>query len=176
MNFQKPNDVVMKVAQDPNLLFLGGRNWERITEDLSNIEAEHRPKFILSLFLIVLCDQCVHYHFRESYQEWRELTQFPKFGWSGFGPHNQHPLIVLQATERDNVIEPSDVIRLIPEFVGFLSTEISEFFTTQLPDIAPDTLLEKLHMEIAKAHDYDDSEIVKSFKLNFLTDKENYIT
>jgi len=129
LEFSRPNKIVLQdIMNDNRVIFFGGPDWENVRSDLEKIPVEDRERFILSLFMVVITDQAIYTHFREKYQSWREKTAFPKFGWSGFGPHNENPLKLLWAPERDGVIDTDKCKNLIPEFVSFWISESKEFF------------------------------------------------
>lgn len=88
LHFKHPNRIVsVDIMGEPGVLFFGGQDWRNVERDLQEIPGNYRPAFVFSLFVITLTDQCIHSHFKESYPRWRSLTNFPKFGWAGFGYH-----------------------------------------------------------------------------------------
>lgn len=109
LTFSRPNSVVREYLNDDAVVFFGGPDRESARIDLSRIPEDDRPKFVLSLFMVVITDQCLYTHFRQTCQMWRRQTNFPKFGWSGFGPHNENPLKILWAPERDGAISAADI-------------------------------------------------------------------
>ena len=134
--FRRPNDVVREhIMQDPGVVFFGGRDWETVAEDLATVPAADRSRFILSLFMVVLTDQVLYTHFHESYNAWRRETNYPKFGWSGLGPHNENPLKILWAPEREQIVDINKLLALIPEFVKFCVNETTTYFQQHLPAI-----------------------------------------
>ena len=78
LKFVAPNKTILEMECDPYLLFFGGRDWENVGDDLSHVLASERPRFILSLFMVVLIDQCLHSKFNGSYAVWRKITGYPK--------------------------------------------------------------------------------------------------
>ena len=93
------------------------------------------PAFHLSLFMVIISDQCLFRYFRDSYPVWRKHTNYPKFGWSGFGPHNENPFKILWVPEREAMVNNAQVIAMIPDFVRFWIDESKSFFHQNLPDI-----------------------------------------
>ncbi|OGV68000.1 MAG: hypothetical protein A2283_10695 [Lentisphaerae bacterium RIFOXYA12_FULL_48_11] len=92
LEYQRPNDVVREnIMRDSTVVFFGGRDWENVRADLQRIPDIDRPLFILCLLMVVLTDQCLYSYFHDHYSNWRSKTSYPKFGWSGFGPHNENP-------------------------------------------------------------------------------------
>ena len=131
----QPANRVLRENIDPVLTFFGGRGWERVSEDLQHIPGEDRSRFVLSLFMIILTDQALYRYYPDSYTRWREQTAFPKFGWSGFGPHNENPMLILWAPERECVLSAGELIASLPEFVSFWTQETADLFGREYPEI-----------------------------------------
>jgi len=129
LEYQRPNEVLrLQMMRDPAVVFFGGSDWENVRGDLAAIPEEDRARFILSLFMVVVTDQALYTYFKEAYESWRKVTNFPKFGWSGFGPHNENPFKLLWAPEREGTGNHDELISLIPEFVRFWVEETGAFF------------------------------------------------
>lgn len=117
LSFQKPNRVVKEqIMNESHVLFYGGKDWERVENDLGNIPENDRLAFVLCLFMITISDQNLYHYFKEAYSLWRKHTQFPKFGWSGFGPHLEDPMKILTVPEDIELIRVEDNDKLIKEF------------------------------------------------------------
>ena len=144
---------------------MGGQDWKNVSDDLSHIQLKDRSRFILSLFMVVLTDQYLYTYKPSAYQLWREKTNFPKFGWSGFGSHNENPLKILWAPERENVINTDEVLGLMPQFVNFLIEDTNIYFRKNLPD----TDLEDYFQGIKSDSSYlfNDGQVVQCFKSVF---------
>lgn len=106
-----------------NVPFFGGPDWNNAKEDLSGIPENDRPRFILSLFMVVITDQAILTYNRQFYNQWREETRFPKFGCFGFGIHNENPFKLLSTPESQDLVNVQNVIDLMPEFVDFFIGE-----------------------------------------------------
>ncbi len=134
--FRRPNDVVRDhIMRDPAVVFFGGPDWENVAADLSTVPENDRPRFILSLWMVVLTDQALYTYFRDAYEAWRSRTNFPKFGWSGFGPHNENPFKILWAPEREGIIDTDALLALVPNFVRFFVDETSTYFRQHIPAV-----------------------------------------
>jgi len=166
VKLQKPNEIVREMLEDENIVFFGGPEWEGISDDLSTVPRIDRSHFILSLLMVVLTDQCIYTYYKESYPTWRRRTNYPKFGWSGFGPHHENPFKVLWAAEREMIIEPELVINLLPEFVTFYLDETKRFFVETLPHIDYISFVNSIKQDPAFA--FDQGQIVQSFKTEFI--------
>jgi hypothetical protein len=166
LEIRRPNQVVLEhIMRDDSVIFFGGRDWKNVSDDLSQIPPEDRPHFILSLFMVVLTDQCLFTYQPDSYPLWRQKTSFPKFGWSGFGPHNENPFKVLWAPERDKVVKTDEVVKLIPQFVEFMLEETYRFFDNSLPTVNSAKYFESIRQD--GAYEFAQGQIVQSFKREF---------
>ena len=166
LEFHKPNQIVREhIMIEEEVVFFGGQDWKNVSDDLSHIQLKDRSRFILSLFMVVITDQYLYTYKPSAYQLWREKTNFPKFGWSGFGSHNENPLKILWAPERENVINTDEVLGLMPQFVNFLIEDTNIYFRKNLPD----TDLEDYFQGIKSDSSYlfNDGQVVQCFKSVF---------
>jgi hypothetical protein len=164
LDLQTPNETILEVERDSALVFSGGREWEHVRADLAKVPEADRSLFILSLFMVVLTDQALYTYFPQSYETWRQHTMFPKFGWSGFGPHNENPFWILRVPEREGLIASDAVIGLIPEFVRFLAEETTTRFRQWLPAIDVTAYFNALRGDKDYAADFAESTIIPRFK------------
>jgi len=162
VEFKRPNLIILEREQDSALNFFGGKDWGNVSEDLSYIPKSKRANFILSLFMVVLTDQCLFTCFSDSYPIWRKQTGFPKFGWSGFGPHNENPLKLLWAPEREKEVDNTEVIEDMPNFVDFMIKTVKDFFNQNLSDVKYTDFFDAIIND--SAFEFSEGEIVKSFK------------
>lgn len=131
LEFKKPSRVVShNIMKDPSVIFFGGKNWENVKSDLNKIPIKERESFVLCLFMIVLTDQCIRAHFNEIYSKWRGMTNFPKFGWSGFGPHHENPMKILWIPEKGKMIDIKKVIDIVPDFAKMFAQEVNGYINT----------------------------------------------
>lgn len=162
LKLRRPNVIVREGMRDEEVVFVGGRDWEGVQSDLQPIPPEYREKFIVSLLMVVLTDQCLYTHQRDAYPVWREKTNFPKFGWTGFGPHNENPLKILWAPERDAAVDIDVLLDLMPEFVRFFCTETEAFFGDHLPEVSIADYFESMVGDVA--FEFDQGQAVVRFK------------
>lgn len=168
LEFHKPNQIVREhIMRDNTVVFFGGQDWKTVSDDLSHIPLKDRPHFILSLFMMALTDQYLYTYKPNAYQLWREKTNFPKFGWSGFGSHNENPLKLLWAPEKENAINTDEVLGLMPHFVNFLTEETNTYFRKNLPDIDFDLENYLQRIKNDSAYLFNDGQIVQCFKSEF---------
>ena len=150
---------------DPSVVFFGGPDWENVADDLANIPAPDRSRFILSLFMVVLTDQALYRHFRQSYDAWRRKTNYPKFGWSGFGPHNENPFKILWAPEREHIIDNNELLALAPDFVRFFVDEATAYFRQHLPAIEVRAYFDAIKHDMG--YGFNEGDVVRRVKVEF---------
>lgn len=104
-------------------VFFGGPGWSNVEKDLAAIPSGTRTQFILSLFMVVLTDQALFTWHPEAYRKWRDATPFRKFGYFGFGIHNENPCKLLEAPVTAGMEKIDTLTAAMPEFVQFLISE-----------------------------------------------------
>lgn len=98
---QDCNEVVRATWQTDYLRYLnsgklfGGHSWSNYKKDIAHVAASNQAYFCVSLFMMVAADQNMHANFREQFEGWDETMKYPKFGWCGFGWHNENPRFLL---------------------------------------------------------------------------------
>jgi hypothetical protein len=167
LEFTTPNAISLRHvhADDPGIVFFGGMEWGRVARDIATVPAEARAYFVLSVFMAVLTDQCLHNHFPASYSAWRKSTNFPKFGWTGFGSHHENPFKLLWAPEREKCVNVDVVLDLMPGFVAFFFDASNRFFAANIPDVDPMAFFESIMQD--RAYVFDEGRLVQSFKGQF---------
>jgi len=162
----QPNEVVREcIMKDNGVMFFGGRDWNSVADDLSQIPHNDRPKFILSLFMEVMMDQCLYTYQPNVYPGWRMKTNLPKFGWSGLGPHHENPLKILWAPERERIVTEDDVINILHEFIVFMLEETNQFFADNA--ITVNTLDFLQYFINDNSYAFSEGNIVQRFKREF---------
>lgn len=167
LEFKEPNEIVRDFLDNDTLVVFGGRDWGNVTKDLSSIPAEDRGRFVLSLFMIVLIDQCLYARWRDAYKTWEKKTNCPKFGSLGFGVNNENPLKILWAPERENMVGVRSVLALMPEFIEFMKEETTEFLSNHLPQIQASDFFDTIKRDSALI--FDEGKLVQGFKNKFAT-------
>lgn len=163
INFTQPNETVRNRMRDPQAVFFGGNSWDNVKADLAHVPADERPKFILSLFMVVLMDQCIYTHFRDNYPAWRRETNCPKFGKSRlFSAHHLDPFKIIWAPEREKEVELDQVLALLPEFVAFMKGEIDHYFKDKPNNISAERFFDLLKKE--NAYQYKEGKLVTRLK------------
>jgi len=163
---RRPNDVVRgHIMRDESVVFFGGQDWRNVASDLRRVPPSDQVKFILSLFMIVLTDQCLYTYFQHAYIDWKRITNFPKFGWAGFGPHVENPFKLLWAPEREGLVDPNDAIEVMPQFVDFLLTETDDYFANRIPNVDRNHYYNSIRQD--SAYEFNEGNIIPSFKESF---------
>ncbi len=156
-----PNPVLQDFLREQITPYFGGGDWKNCREDLTAIEVANRNFFVLSIFMIVLTDQCLFRNYNELYAQWRKQTHFPKFGSVGFGVHNENPFKLLSIPERDAIIDVKESIFLMPGFIRFFKLKLVKFF----PNFDVNSFFEKIRSDAA--YQLDEGSVLKAFKLEF---------
>ncbi len=154
--------VVMK---DASVEFFGIHGWKSIRKDLLRIPQQHHAPFILSLFMIVVVDQCLYTYFNAAYPAWRQATNYPKFGWANYQPHNENPFKLLWIPEHKKLIKVSDVTDLLPTFVSFMLSETTRYLKNWVPGVEPTKFFECICHDDSYA--FSKGAILASFKTEF---------
>jgi len=135
LQFRPVNQVLKDLFHDPLLVLFGGRDWSHVQQDLAPIPRHQRAHFVYALLTIVLTDQCIQTYFKTAYPAWREATAYPKFGWSGFGLHNENPYKLIAVAESSGLVDRTALHALMPEFVEFLQDVVTAHFTREMPTV-----------------------------------------
>ena len=164
--FIRPNAVIREVVfEGSDTFFFGGCDWETASRDLALIPPADRFRFVLSLFMIVLTDQCLYTHHQDCYETWRRLTSFPKFGWAGFNAHHENPFKILYAAEREMAIDIDAAVHFMPAFAEYLVRRTEDFLFRHLPSVKPSNYFREITTDNAYA--FDQGRLVPSFKQAF---------
>lgn len=157
--------VLKDIFNDQELLCFGGKDWVHVSKDLAPMAPLDRPRFVLSLLAVVLTDQCMQTHFKSSYAQWREQTNYPKFAWVRFGLYNENPLKILSMPERAGLLSVDQTLALMPEFVAFYLELMGDYLQQNMPHIS----LERFCQAILKdgIMELEDGQVLAAFKHAF---------
>jgi len=137
LKFKKPNSVIQNNPDffdiDQYTIYFGGMNWENIDQDINNIEKEFYEYFFLCLFTITTIDLTIFSHYRDYYSIFRNKTRYPKFGWSGFGPHYENPKKLLDIPFQKGLFRKDKID--IDEYVQLFISETNSFLESNLNQI-----------------------------------------
>lgn len=146
LEFQIPNSVILNNPElfriDRNTIYFGGPEWRNITNDVQYIM--NKDYFFLCLFTITVIDLTMYTYYQEYYIDFRKLTMYPKFGWSGFGPHYENPKKLLLIPERKNFLDRDNVAQHIDDYVNLFWDECESFFSTKIPEISTHDFINKI--------------------------------
>lgn len=133
LQFKKPSNYLQKESEsfriDDNTIYFGGKDWENLEQDIRHISKGNRSFFCMSLFTITTIDLTFFTHFQEHYQEFRNKTNYPKFGWSGFGPHYENPRKLIEIPLEKGLIDRTDIEANLKEYIELFVEECDRFFT-----------------------------------------------
>ena len=90
---------------DEQTVFFGGKDWGNIEHDLSSISPKIKEYFVICLFTIVLIDLTMFTYFKDQFSVYRKKTNYPKFGWVGFGPHFENPMKIILVPEHLKIVD-----------------------------------------------------------------------
>lgn len=109
--------------------FFGGDKWMNFQEDLQNITPEYKAKFILSLFITVSVDQAFYTYLPEEIyrKEIEPLLKYPKFGWTGMGPHNEPPKYLIIRPVEFGVVSAQEILRYKQAAMELFVSEVVDF-------------------------------------------------
>jgi hypothetical protein len=148
MDFQQPNSTILNNPTsfriDNNTIYFGGENWRNINNDIRNIEEGNQEFFFLSLFMITVIDLTMFTYYKASYEKFRGLTRYPKFGWVGFGPHYETPKKLLNIPENRGLIEKKAVLKYIDVYIDLFFEECDAFFKNNTPEITTADFIRKI--------------------------------
>jgi hypothetical protein len=126
---QEGGGVQHTLGGDASTVFFGGQAWKNVAADLAGIQPASRPTFVLSLFMVIITEQCLHAHFPAAHRAWRARTGFPLFGWSGFGVHNENPYHLLRAPIAAGLVDEPACVALAPALAALFCSEVAEYFS-----------------------------------------------
>lgn len=126
LSFESANSAIRSIPGYEHLHFFGGRNWSQMESDLTTVSDPDKVNFIFSLFMMTVTDQCLYTSFSDVYPEWQKQTNFPKFGWAGFGPHNENPAIILDRPHTENTALAPKLEAEMSEFCKFMVAETNK--------------------------------------------------
>ena len=60
---------------------------------------------------------------------------YPKFGWSGFGPHYENPKQLLLIPQKINLVNYDYLLNHVEEYIDLFIEECDKFFGKNIPEI-----------------------------------------
>ena len=148
MDFHQPNSTILNNPDsfriDNNTIYFGGENWRNINNDIRNIEERNQEFFFLLLFMITVIDLTMFTYYEASYEKFRGLTRYPKFGWVGFGPHYETPKKLINIPENRGLIEKKAVLKYIDVYIDLFFEECDAFFKINTPEITTADFIRKI--------------------------------
>jgi hypothetical protein len=132
LEFEKPNSAILSDPElfkiDSTTVYFGGPNWENMINDTKHIDEENLEYFCILLFTITFIDLGMFSNFNEYYDVFRKNTNYPKFGWSGFGTHYENPKKLLLIPEEKGLVDYSYLKDNFKEYFDLLRLICDDFF------------------------------------------------
>jgi len=117
------------------LYFGDGDKW--INNIKNNIDIAQQKYFVMSLFIIILIDTAMFTYCRRYYKYFRDKTNYPKFGNTGFGFSLLPPNEIITQSELHNIISINNITEDdISTFVKIFVNDCKSFFETNMLDIS----------------------------------------
>jgi len=139
LNFEKPNQTIQEHPEayriDSDTVYFGGSDWKNIKNDIIRIDKNNLEFFFLCLFTVSIIDLTMFKYFGVKYGVFRNKTRYPKFGWSGFGPHYENPKKLLLIPLKEKIVDFSHINEHINEYVDLFIDECTDFFSKNTPEI-----------------------------------------
>jgi hypothetical protein len=165
LSYSRPSHIAGAALGVENVPFFGGPEWKNVASDLGGIPPSDRARFVLALFTIVLTDQALYTNSCDDHARWRRQTAFPKFGWTGFGIHNENPFKLLWAPEREGLVDAEELIAAMPDSVDFLVEETARVIAAYGLTVSPATHFTDVVHDAA--YRFNEGTIVPAFKAAF---------
>jgi hypothetical protein len=104
----------------------------------------------------VLVDQAMHAHFRTDYQQFEQLTRYPKF-CHGLGQFQKNPRAILSVPVEKGIVNQEEIEKTLPDGMELFAKEVVDFFQQHMQNINPTDFFEKLgilHFSVYTFHKY----------------------
>lgn len=146
LKFQKPNSVIQNNPDSFNIdqytIYFGGMNWENMDNDINHINEEFYEHFFLCLFTITIIDLTMFSHYKNYYDVFRNKMRYPKFGWSGFGPHYENPRKLLDIPFQKGLLKIEKID--LDEYIDLFISETNSFLRSNLNQIRTEDFFNSL--------------------------------
>lgn len=120
-----------------------GHSWSYDCSGLDKIPIASRPAFLICLYFTVLVDQAMHAHFRADYQQFEQLTQYPKF-CHGLGQFHHNPRAILSVPVQKGMVNKREIEKLLPDGMKLFVDEVVDFLDEHMRNITPSDFFDKL--------------------------------
>jgi len=120
-----------------------GHSWSYDCGNLNKIPVGSRPSFLICLYFTVLVDQAMHAHFRADYQQFEQLTRYPKF-CHGLGQFQKNLREILSVPVEKGMVNQEEIEKILAEGMELFVKEVIDFFQKHMQNINPADFFEKL--------------------------------
>ena len=119
-----------------------GHNWSHDCGNLNKIPIASRPAFLICLYFTVLVDQAMHAHFSANYQQFEQLTRYPKF-CHGLGQFQKNPRAILSVPVEKGIVNQQEIEKMLPDGMELFVNEVVDFFQQHMHNITPIDFFDK---------------------------------
>jgi len=95
------------------------------------------------LYFTVLVDQAMYTHYRQDYQHFAKLTQYPKF-CHGLGQFQKNPRELLHVPVQKGMVDKSAMEKELPSGMELFVDEVVYFLKKHMSNIDPTEFFDKL--------------------------------
>ena len=120
-----------------------GHSWSHNCGNLNKIPLAFRPAFLICLYFTVLVDQAMHAHFRADYQQFEQLTRYPKF-CHGLGQFQKNPRAILSVPVEKGIVNQQEIEKMLPDGMELFVNEVVDFFQQHMQNITLIDFFDKL--------------------------------
>ena len=120
-----------------------GHSWSYDCGNLNKIPIASRPAFLICLYFTVLVDQAMHAHFWSDYQQFEQMTRYPKF-CHGLGQFQKNPRAILSVPVEKGIVNQEEIEKTLPDGMELFVKEVVDFFQQHMQNIDPTNFFEKL--------------------------------
>ena len=103
---------------------------------LSRVSPVDRTKFAVGFFTVVLFDQAVHAHFTSLHSGYELISNAPKFGWVGLGPHFVNPARALEYAMEAGLVDQANLTQWFPAAAAFARSRLDSYVAERIPDLS----------------------------------------
>jgi hypothetical protein len=111
---------------------------------LSQVPADHRPRFLACLYFTVLVDQAMHTHFNFASRRFEELTRYPKFRVGLGHAAHMNPVLIFEVPIHHRHVSEAAVQQVVPEAMNLFVDETASFFRDHMPEIRAQDFFDRL--------------------------------
>lgn len=120
-----------------------GHNWAYDCGNLDKIPIQTRPQFLICLYFTVLVDQAMYTYYRSDYDQFAQLTQYPKY-CHGLGQFHKNPRELLLVPVQKGMVNKAKMEEVLFDGMELFIDEVVDFFANYMSHIDPSDFFDKL--------------------------------